>query len=102
MVWGLKQSAVTANRGVTIMKATLNYKDDVLYIVEESNISARHPNRWLPVGRAEFAEVQMLIGRPVKVIDLSEGTYADEEGNVYQLKDKGTTNPIAVEHLAET
>ena len=43
-----------------------------------------------------------LIGRPVKRVESEEGLYVDEEGNVYQLKDKGETQPIAVEHLPGT
>jgi hypothetical protein len=31
-----------------------------------------------------------------------EGIYVDEEGNVYQLKDKGAAKPIAVKDLGET
>src|SRR5271163_358921 len=31
-----------------------------------------------------------------------EGIYVDEEGNVYQLKDKGATKPIDVEELGKT
>ena len=50
----------------------------------------------------EEAEVAGLIGRPVKHFEPSEGLYVDEEGNVYQLKDKGETQPIAVEHLPGT
>jgi hypothetical protein len=37
----------------------------------------------------------------VTVINFEEGIYVDEEGNVYQLADKGETKPIGVEHLPE-
>ena len=60
------------------------------------------PKKWLPVRRADYAEVQTLLGRPVTSVNLQEGIYVDEEGNVFQLLDKGETKPIEVEHLPGT
>ena len=76
------------------MKATLEYKDDFLYVVEEKD-GATGAEKWLPVRRADCAEAQTLHGRPVTSINRQEGIYVDEEGNVYQLADKGETKPIA-------
>jgi len=81
------------------MKATLEYKDDFLYVVEEKDGATGLAKKWFPVSRADYAEVQTLLGRPVTSINQQEGVYVDEEGNVYQLLDKGETKPIAVEHL---
>ena len=83
------------------MRATLEYKDDFLYVVEEKD-GATGAKKWLPVCRADSAEAQTLHGRPVTNINLQEGIYVDEEGNVYQLVDKGETKPIEVEHLPGT
>ena len=82
------------------MTATLECRDDVLYVVEESGESAQEAKRWLPVRRAEYWEARMLGGRPLTKVDASEGTFVDEEGNVYQLMDKGETKPIEVENLS--
>ncbi len=54
-------------------------------------------DRWLPISRAEPVEACGLIGRPLTQIDASEGIYVDEEGNVYQLMDKGETKADARE-----
>ena len=83
------------------MKATIEYKDDFLYVVEEKE-GATGAKKWLPVRRADCAEAQTLQGRPVTSINLQEGIYVDEEGNVYQLADKGETRSVAVEHLPGT
>src|SRR5271156_1635023 len=90
------------------MKSTLDYHDGHLCIVNEAELGGRGPggrfgaNReWYAVRKAAEAEVAPLIGRPVKRVEPEEGLYVDEEGNVYQLADKGETKPIAVEHLPE-
>jgi hypothetical protein len=56
------------------------------------------PKKWYPVSRTDYAEVQTLLGRPLTSANLQEGIYVDEEGNVFQLLDKGETKPIEVEH----
>jgi len=81
------------------MKATLEYKDDFLYVVEEKDGPTGAAKKWLPVRMADYAEAQTLHGRPVTSVNQQEGIYVDEEGNVYQLADKGETKPIEVEHL---
>ncbi len=83
------------------MKATLEYKEGFLYVVEEKDGATGVAKKWFPVRRADYAEVKTLYGRPVTSVN-QEGVYVDEEGNVYQLADKGATKPIAVEHLPET
>ncbi len=84
------------------MKATLEYKDDFLYVVEERDSADAVAKNWLPVRRADYAEAQTLHGRPVTRLNQREGIYVDEEGNVYQLAEKGETKPIEVEHLPGT
>ena len=84
-----------------MVKATLGYKDDFLYVVEETDGASGTAKTWLPVRKADYAEAQTLRGRPVTSVNKQEGIYVDEEGNVYQLADKGETKPIAVEHLPE-
>jgi hypothetical protein len=74
-------------------------------VVEESNQNTTGSGirrSWYPVRLATSVESHILTGRPTTQLDSSEGTYIDEEGNVYQLKDKGATQPIAVEHLPGT
>ena len=84
------------------MKATLEYKDDFLYVVEERDGATGSAKKWLPVRRADYAEVQTLHGRPVTSVNQQEGVYVDEEGNIFQLADEGETKPITVEHLPGT
>ena len=82
------------------MKATLEYKDDFLCVVEEKDTAAAElVKEWRTVRKAEHAEVQTLLGRPITSVNRGEGIYVDEEGNVYQLADKGEAKPIAVERL---
>jgi hypothetical protein len=81
------------------MIATLEYKDDFLYVVEEKEAAKGVAKKWLAVRRADYAEVQTLHGRPVTRVSQQEGIYVDEEGNVYQLATKGEKKPIAVEPL---
>ena len=83
------------------MKATLEYKEGFLYVVEEKDGATGVAKKWFPVRRADYAEVKTLHGRPVTSVN-QEGVYVDEEGNVYQLADKGETKPIEVEHLPGT
>ena len=49
---------------------------------------------------AEEAEVRTLVGRPVTQADSDEGIYTDEEGNVFQLAEKGRSKPMEVEQSA--
>lgn len=84
------------------MKATLEYKEGFLYVVEEKGTAAGLVREWRAVRKAEHAEVQTLLGRPVTSVNQQEEVYVDEEGNVYQLADKGETKPIEVEHLPGT
>src|SRR5277367_2807758 len=83
------------------MGATLECKDDFLYVVEEKDVATGKAKKWLPVRMAGYGEAQTLQGQPVTSVNMDEGIYVDEEGNVYQLLDKGGTKPIAVEHLPE-
>ena len=72
-----------------MMKTTLGYKDDFLYVVEEKDGATGLAKKWLPVRSVDYAEAQTLQGRPVTSVNQEEGVYVDEEGNVYQLSDKG-------------
>ena len=81
------------------MKACLDYRYGFLCVLIENGIE---PKKWFPVSRTDYAEVQTLLGRPVTNVNLQEGVYVDEEGNVFQLLDKGETKPIEVEHLRGT
>jgi hypothetical protein len=95
-----KTSSVRSiHNGGTIVKTTLSYRDGYLNIVEEESGPTESTKKWLQVRRAEYAEVQTLLGRPVRSVNLQEGIYVDEEGNVFQLLNKGETKPIEVEHL---
>src|SRR5271168_2988928 len=78
------------------MKTILDFRNGFLCVLCQDGTDA---DRWLPVSRAERVEVHALIGRTLTEIDSSEGTYVDEEGNVYQLMDKDETKPIEVDHL---
>ncbi len=88
------------------MPSSLDYRDGHLCILNESRPSVTAPNgpqenirEWYVVREAAEAEVATLLGQPVNRLDSSEGLYLDEEGNIYQLANKGETKPIAVEHL---
>ena len=81
------------------MRASLDYRDRFLCVLVENGIE---PKKWYPISRTDYAEVQTLLGRPVTSINPQEGIYVDEEGNVFQLSDKGETKPIEVEHLPGT
>src|SRR5208282_2201052 len=80
------------------MRTTVKCRDGFLFVVEEREGAMA----WLPVRQTDESEARAIGGRPVSKVDSAQGTYVDEEGNVYQLADKGETKPIEVEHLAET
>ena len=87
------------------MKTTLDYKKDFLCVLTESEISdgsrgAVLVKEWHPVHKAEEAEVRTLEGRPVTEVNSDEGIYIDEEGNVFQLAEKGRSKPMDVEQSA--
>ncbi len=91
------------------MKSTLDYRDGHLCILNESEPGASssggapgNMREWYAVREAAKAEVAILVGRPVTRVESEEGLYVDEEGNVFQLADKGETKPIEVEHLPGT
>jgi hypothetical protein len=83
------------------MKAIIECRDGFLFVVEEDDDSLGRDKRWFPVRRSAGAHEQTLSGRSVKRLDSGEGTYVDEEGNVYQLAEKGETKPSAVDHLSK-
>jgi len=88
---------------VTAMKTSLDYRKDFLCVLAESEApDGLLIREWYPVHPAEEAEVRALVGRQVTATDSEEAIYVDEEGNVYQLLDKGETKSIEVEHLPET
>src|SRR5271168_3599228 len=87
------------------MKTTLDYKKDFLCVLKESEISDGPRGTvlvkaWHPVHAAEEAEVRTLVGRPVTAANLDEGIYIDEEGNVFQLAEKGRSKPMEIERSA--
>src|ERR1019366_7394011 len=89
------------------MQTKLDYKRDFLCVLSEFEVpdgphSRRLVKEWYPVHPAEEAEVRALVGRAVTATDPDEAIYVDEEGNVFQLLDKGETKPIEVEHLPGT
>jgi hypothetical protein len=93
------RSVRSIRHGGVIVKTTLAYRDGYLNIVEEESDQTETTKKWLQVRRAEYAEVQTLLGRPVRSVNLQEGIYVDEDGNVFQLLNKGETKPIDIEHL---
>jgi len=88
----MKKEARETERKTT---GTLDHRDRFLCVLR----NGPQEREFLPVRIAEYAEVETLIGRAVTCINQQEGTYVDEEGDTYQLADKGETKPIAVEHL---
>jgi hypothetical protein len=87
------------------MKMSLDYKRDFLCVLTESEISngargAVLVREWHPVHAAKEAEVRTMAGRPVTEINSDEGIYIDEEGNVFQLAEKGRSKPMKVEQSA--
>src|SRR5258705_11018644 len=92
---------------VKTTKTRLDYKRDFLCILSEFEVAdGRHSRtlvkEWYPVHAAEEAEARALVGRPLTAIDSEEAIYVEEEGNVFQLLDKGETKPIEVEHFPGT
>jgi hypothetical protein len=81
------------------MRACLDYRHRFLCVLIQNAIDAK---KWFPVSRADHAEVQTLLYRPVTSVNQEEGIYVDEEGNVFQLLNKGKTKPIEVEQLPAT
>jgi hypothetical protein len=85
----------------------LDYKRNFLCVLTESEISegprgAVLVKEWHPVHRAEHAEIRTLVGRPVTQVNSDEGIYVDEEGNVFQLAEKGRSKPMEIEqHTSE-
>src|SRR5271163_2016207 len=91
------------------MKSTLDYLNGHLCILNESELGASSSGgapesicEWYAVREAAEAEVATLVGRPVTHVESEEGLYVDEDGNVFQLLDKGERKPIQVEHLPKT
>jgi hypothetical protein len=87
------------------MKTSLDYKRDFLCVLIETVISdgprgAVLVKEWHPVHRAEHAEIRTLVGRAVTEVNSDEGIYVYEEGNVFQLAEKGRSKPMEVEQLA--
>ena len=87
------------------VKTILDYKKDFLCVLTESEISdgprgAVLVREWHPVHAAEEAEVRTLVGRPVTEVNSDEGIYIDEEGNVFQLAEKGRSKPMEIEQAA--
>ena len=90
---------------VTSMKTILDHRKNFLCILTESETSdgprgAGLVREWHPVHAAEGAEVRTLVGRPVTQVNSDEGIYVDEEGNVFQLAEKGKRKPMEVEQSA--
>jgi hypothetical protein len=85
------------------MKSTLDFRDGRLCVLNESELSGfdsaepkERIREWYAVREAAETETTALIGREVKRADASEGLYVDEEGNDYQLAQRGNARPIAV------
>ncbi len=79
------------------MRGSLDYREGLLCVLIENGIE---PKEWYPVhadgggGGPDAAWAD----RSLALIP-QEGIYVDEEGNVFQLLNKGETKPIEVEHL---
>jgi hypothetical protein len=86
-------------------KTTLDYKKGSLCVLTETAISDRARRAvlvrvWHSVHDADEAEVRTLLGRPVTEVNSDEGIYIDEEGNVFQLAEKGRSKPMEIEQPA--
>jgi hypothetical protein len=83
------------------MNTCLAYRTDFLCVLAQYEVLHGHTRtsvkEWYPVRQAEEAEVATMVGRPLTEVDSAEGTYVDEEGNVFQLAEKGATKAIEVE-----
>jgi hypothetical protein len=53
----------------TLMKTTVENKDDFLCVVDEKDRLHRLVTPWRPIRKAEYAEVQTLLGRPFTIVD---------------------------------
>src|SRR5208337_1823590 len=96
-------AAPSNSKEVTTMKTSLDYRKDSLCVLVESDApNGSLVREWYLVHAAEEAEARALVGRAVAATDSEQGLYVDEEGNVFQLLDKGETKPIEVEHLPGT
>jgi ERF superfamily len=88
------------------MKSFIDSRQNTLCVVVEGVLpefrDAGVHRSWYPIHSTTNAESELLTGRLVIETDHCEGIYVDEEGNVYQLMDKGATKPIAVEGIGET
>jgi hypothetical protein len=87
------------------MNPVLNYKKGFLCVLTESEVSdgprgAVLVREWHPIHAAEEAEVRTLVGRPVTEANSDEGIYVNEEGNVFQLTEKGRSKPMEIEQSA--
>ena len=83
------------------MKTTLDYKNDFLCVLAQYEVlhgrARTSVKEWYPVYQADEAEVRTQLGKPLTETDPDEGTYVDEDGNVFQLAEKGATKAIEVE-----
>src|ERR1700719_3978868 len=77
------------------MSTAVGFREGLLCIRQERN----GLSTWLPVRQADDGEPPLLDERPVRLVDAEEGIYVDDQGTVYQLRDKGVTKPIEFEHL---
>jgi hypothetical protein len=87
------------------MKSTLDFKKDFLCVLMQYEVLHGHTQTWVkewyPVRPAEEAEVATLLGRPLIEVERNEGVYVDEEGNVFELAEKGATKAFEIERSAE-
>ncbi len=84
------------------MKTNLDHRQDHLCVLFETERqdppdAASGLRAWYPIYRADRAEVSSLIGRPLSRTDADEGLFVDEDGNAYQLADRGQTAPLEIE-----
>jgi hypothetical protein len=73
------------------------YQDHLCVVTEEPDQDGTESGVrriWYPVRRATPEERHIRNRLPVRQIDVREGIYIDEDGNVYQLANKGETKPI--------
>jgi hypothetical protein len=83
------------------MKSSLDYKNKFLCVLSESEgLNGSLLREWYPVCKGSRAEVETLCGRPLTNVNPTEGIYIDEEGNVFQLANRGETKPLEVEQVA--
>jgi hypothetical protein len=87
------------------VKAILDIKNNFLCVLSQYEVADGHQqitvNEWYPVREVIESEVATLLGRQLKEVDPDIGIYIDEEGNVFELAEKGATKPIEVERLSE-